>query len=231
MPSWARVFVDPSFIAVRAIAEHLEPMVAEAFKPGQSWLDVGCGTRPYEPLFAGGRYTGVDVKQSGRASGEKKPDVYYDGVTLPMDAASVDGILNTEVLEHVENPRGLIAEFARVLKPGGALVLTAPFFWEQHEKPYDFLRFTEFGLRGLLESEGFEVRRLVKSCSALETLAQGLSIYVAGELISRVPFGRRLFLIALCGPIQLLGMALGRLLPDRGDLFVSSVVLAVRRPS
>lgn len=229
MPCWTRVFLDPSFIAVRAIAEHMEPMLAEAVKPGRTWLDVGCGTRPYEALFAGAKYVGVDVAESGRASGEKKPDVYYDGVTLPMEAASVDGILNTEVLEHVPDPRRLLAEFARVLKPGGALVLTAPFFWEQHEKPFDFLRFTEFSLRALLESEGFEVRRLVKSCSALETLAQGLSIYVSGELISRLPFGRRLFLIALCGPIQLLGLALGRLLPDRGDLYISSVVLAVKR--
>lgn len=78
-------------------------------------------------------------------------DMFYNGITFPIDSCSIDGVICTQVLEHVANPESLISEIERVLKPGGKLILTVPFLWQQHEKPYDFTRFTSFGLRRLLE--------------------------------------------------------------------------------
>lgn len=230
VPSLAEVLTRPAFIVERALASALEPLLVGAIKPGQVWLDVGCGQRPYESLFAGASYIGLDVADSGRAPGLKKADVLYDGHTLPFPDAHAHGVLSTEVLEHVPNPARYLAEAARVLKTGGALVLTVPFFWEQHEQPFDFRRYTEFGLRRELEAAGFEIETLRKTATGAETLAQGLSILLSGSVISRVPFGRRLFLAALCAPIQLAGLALARVLPDRGDLFLNVVVLARKAP-
>ena len=55
-----------------------------------------------------------------------------------------------QVLEHVFNPDDFVREIARVLKPGGALLLTVPFVWNEHEQPYDYARYSSFGLRAFL---------------------------------------------------------------------------------
>lgn len=229
LPPWRTVLTDPAFLARRALARRLETLLGLSVRPGQTWLDVGCGLRPYESLFAEARYVGVDVASSGREAALKAPDVVYDGRALPFEARSVDGVLSTQVLEHVPEPGALVAEFARVLKSGGAVVASLPFFWCQHEKPYDFHRFTEFAARRLFEEAGFSVERLEKSSGAAETLAQAAATYLSGEVIARLPFGRSLFVAALCAPVQLAGAAAQRLLPDAGDLFLDNVVLARKR--
>ncbi|MDQ6991484.1 MAG: class I SAM-dependent methyltransferase, partial [Mariprofundaceae bacterium] len=102
------------------------------------WLDIGCGTRPYEHLFSNVTYIGVDVSESGRPLGMKHPDLFYDGVSLPFPDACVDGIFCTQVLEHVSAPNCFLAECARVLKPGGKCLFSIPFVWEEHEEPHDY---------------------------------------------------------------------------------------------
>jgi ubiquinone/menaquinone biosynthesis C-methylase UbiE len=64
-------------------------------------LDVGCVTRPYENYFPVGSYFGVDVEVSGRSTGLKKPDQYYNGHVLPCEDNSWDCVLCSQVLEHV----------------------------------------------------------------------------------------------------------------------------------
>jgi hypothetical protein len=49
---------------------------------------------------------------------------------------------------------------SRVLKPGGKMIYTGPLFYEENEQPYDFYRYTQFGLRYLLSSTGFSVERV-----------------------------------------------------------------------
>ena len=46
------------------------------------------------------------------------------------------------------------------MKPGGTLWLTAPFFYVEHERPYDYFRYTRYGLRFLLKQADFRVREL-----------------------------------------------------------------------
>ena len=78
------------------------------------------------------------MAESGRPKHMKKPDLFYDGRELPFGEASIDGILSTQVLEHVPNPSAYIMEAKRVLRPGGYLVMSVPFVWQEHEQPYDF---------------------------------------------------------------------------------------------
>jgi SAM-dependent methyltransferase len=61
------------------------------------------------------------------------------------------------VLEHVFNPDDFLNEVNRVLKPSGKLLLTVPFVWDEHEQPYDYARYSSFGLRSLLEKHGFSI--------------------------------------------------------------------------
>ena len=86
----------------------------------------------------------------------------YDGVTMRCDITSIpvendryDVVLCTQVLEHVSEPLKALEELSRVLVPGGMLWLSTPFYFEEHEKPYDYYRYTQFGLRYLVEKAGF----------------------------------------------------------------------------
>jgi SAM-dependent methyltransferase len=126
-------------------------------------LDVGCGDRRLEPLFAphvesivGIEYEPVfsSTDASTRAG---KPDLYYDGKTLPFCEGTFDSVVSTEVLEHGPEPAALVAEMARVLKRGGTLLLTVPFGFRLHEEPFDYYRFTPYSLRWMVERCGLRV--------------------------------------------------------------------------
>ena len=79
---------------------------------------------------------------------------------LPFADEVFDGAVCSEVLEHVSDPRLLLAELARVLKPGSMILVTIPFMVHYHPDPNDYLRLTPPGLRNELVRSGFEVQML-----------------------------------------------------------------------
>ena len=117
-------------------------------------LDYGCGNKPYaESLPNAATLVGVDIEQSS----ESRVDVLIEpGERLPFSDGWFDAALCTEVLEHVEEPWLLLEQLGRVVRPGGALIVSAPFVWPLHEEPRDFMRFSPHGLAHLLERAGFE---------------------------------------------------------------------------
>ncbi|MBK8759892.1 MAG: class I SAM-dependent methyltransferase [Sulfuritalea sp.] len=225
-----QAFVNPIWIAQRGLWREIQVLVKHVSpEKGQTWLDVGCGERPYSALFAAASYIGLDVQASGRPSAMKRADVTYDGKRFPIAKGSVDGVVCTQVLEHVDQPERFVLELARVLHDGGWLVFSAPLFWQEHEVPYDFCRFTSYGMQALFERSGFDVIEIRKSSGAIEALAQGASVYAFENLQLPVPGFGRLITLAVCGPIQLAGVLLQWMLPDRGDLYLDLVILARRR--
>jgi SAM-dependent methyltransferase len=91
------------------------------------------------------KYIGVDL-QPTEYHNTVKPDYYWDGKTIPLENGSVDFVLATEFLEHYFDTASILKEVNRVLKPGGILFFTVPSIWPLHEVPYDYHRFTPFGL-------------------------------------------------------------------------------------
>jgi SAM-dependent methyltransferase len=71
-----------------------------------------------------------------------------------------DFIIFTQVLEHLPEPGKVLAELYRVLKPCGKIFCTAPLYFPEHEIPYDFFRYTQYGLRYLFENEGYIIERI-----------------------------------------------------------------------
>ncbi len=136
--------------------------------------DIGCGKKPYRALFAPyvERHVGVDIKQNET----NDVDVLGSAYETHLDSAAYDTILCTEVLEHLEEPNRAIAEMRRLLRPGGHVILTVPFFWHIHEAPRDFYRYSEYGLRHLFESGGFEIVELRPLTGFVVTFTQ-LGIY------------------------------------------------------
>lgn len=164
-----------TLIAEELIGETIMSQV-QAFAgklPSQSLvLDVGCGLRPYEEFFADGSYTGIDVATSGRTEGGKKPDRFFDGVQIPFAGAYFDAIICTEVLEHCVSPEELVKEMYRVLKPGGRILITVPFIWGVHESPFDFRRYSPFGLIKLIEGADFHIDQLGKLTVGIDAIRQ-----------------------------------------------------------
>jgi SAM-dependent methyltransferase len=128
----------------------------ETVQPGQLVLDAGAGQAPYRRLFAHADYETADFL-AVRGKKYTEPDYICDLADIPVEDARFDHVVLTQVLEHLPEPANVLAELYRVLKPAGTLWLTAPLFYEEHERPYDFFRYTQFGLRHLLENTGFEV--------------------------------------------------------------------------
>jgi len=140
---------------------------------GADVVDVGCGLRPYESFFAHTGYLGIDVDVSGREAEGKRPDKYFDGVHIPFEDETMDAVLCTEVLEHCVDPGLLAVEMYRVLKPGGKLLITVPFMWGEHEAPFDFRRYSRYGICQQLERAEFQiddVRRLATGIDAISML-------------------------------------------------------------
>lgn len=119
-------------------------------------LDLGCGDAPYEAdiVDLGCTYVGVDWPKS--LHGRQRVAVFADlGGTIPFRDRAFDTVTSFQVLEHLPEPALFLRECRRVLAPGGALLLTVPFQWREHEAPHDYYRFTRFGLERLLRAAGF----------------------------------------------------------------------------
>jgi len=121
-------------------------------------LDVGCGAQPYRQLFGPEvSYHGIDIAAAKANFGYDLPDTtYFEGDIWPIADQSIDFVLCTETLEHVPDPRKLLAEAARCLKPGGQIMLTTPFSARWHYIPHDYWRFSPSCLAMLLRQAGFE---------------------------------------------------------------------------
>lgn len=155
LPSRFSYFTSHVFILRSALRDGIEQFADQIH--GRV-LDFGCGSKPYETLFRrASQYIGVDIISSGHDHTDSKIDVFWDGKYLPFKDSSFDSCVSTEVLEHVADTDGALRELNRVLAPGGILLISTPFFFREHEAPFDFYRFTSFGLASVLEKNGFEV--------------------------------------------------------------------------
>lgn len=119
-------------------------------------LDLGAGNQPFKVWYSGlaERCVAADVAPAPGL------DVLSMAAPLPFGSATFDTVLCTSVLEHVHDAEAVVSEIARILKPGGRLIITIPFLYPTHEAPYDFWRTTHWGLRSVLTRHGLEVDRV-----------------------------------------------------------------------
>ncbi len=160
-------------------------------------VDIGCGVKPYKSIFASyvDKHIGIDLEQSPH--GSFYVDVIANAYDTTLKESSCDLILCSEVLEHLEEPGKALCEMNRILKKKGIIILTVPFFWHIHEAPKDFYRYSEYGLRYLVEQAGFEIVELKPLTGFIATFSQlliyfllrfqkGLVIRTAGRLFNWV---------------------------------------------
>lgn len=188
-------------------------------------LDIGCGTKPYEKVFAPHveRHIGLEYSPESGYRGNKA-DFCADAAALPLHDGSVDTILCTEVMEHVPDPEKTIAEFARVLRPNGTVLVTAPFFYPVHDA-YDYFRYSPDGIAVIMKRHGLNVQEVKPLSGGGVTLAAMLNIYWydAGFLWTKwlYPIGLLLrpLLWLICFAINVIGGLLELIVPAKGMSF------------
>ncbi len=111
-------------------------------------------------MFQHTSYFGIDFAQGDPAWDYSKLDVIGRLEELPFRDGTFDRLLSIVVLEHTPQPGKVIGEVNRVLKPGGSVHMVVPHMWEEHQKPFDFFRYTSSGIRYLMESAGLRVKRV-----------------------------------------------------------------------
>lgn len=130
-------------------------------------LDVGAGEfNRYSGYFKFLEYVRMDPRHVEHA------DVVGSADNIPLPDQSFDSVVCTQVFEHLEFPEKSAHEIHRVLKTGGHLLVTVPQMNELHEEPYDFFRYTKFGLRSLFENAGFRVIEMDQRGGFFSTLTQ-----------------------------------------------------------
>jgi SAM-dependent methyltransferase len=131
---------------------------AESIPNDSRVLDAGAGDTPYKSYFKLARYHATDLRVVEKSYGQLS--YICDLNNIPICSDYYDLVFCSQTLEHVPDPKTVIGELERVLKPGGHLWLTAPFYYEEHEAPYDYYRYTQFGLRYTIINAGFHLESI-----------------------------------------------------------------------
>lgn len=233
---------DNSFLNIRCLPRTLDRYfirgsILQALKAHLPYmqgtlLDVGCGQMPYKTLVTSfpsqvTQYIGLDFEEN--PIHKNNPDIVWQQGKIPLADNAIDCILCTEVLEHCSNPKAVLLEIKRVLKPGGLFFFTVPFLWPLHEVPYDHYRYTPFALESLLNQSGFAQIELNATGGWDASLAQMLGLWVR-----RRPMNRRIrkFLSWLFWPIVYLLTKLDKLEREsfREGVMLTGIAGTARKP-
>lgn len=224
-PGFIGLFINPFYNARKGLYASI---VNFSDQVKGDLLDVGCGRKPYSHLFSVNRYDGLDIdNEFTRSLGIA--DYYYDGTEFPIESSKYDTVLCNQVLEHVFNPDYFLSEINRVLKPNGSFLLTIPFVWDEHEQPYDYARYSSFGIKAILEKNGFKIIKQKKISGDFSLIFQLVNAYLY-KIFLRYPAIIRIFLtVTIMALINILGVILSKILPKNPDLFLDQIILAEKQ--
>jgi SAM-dependent methyltransferase len=149
---------------------------------GSRLLDAGAGECPFRKFCTHLDYVSQDFAQyTGTGSvglqtgtwDNSRIDIVSDITSIPVKEASFDVVLCTEVFEHIPDPVSAIRELHRILRPGGLMILTAPFASLTHFAPYHFSTgFNRFYYEHHLINTGFDIQELTMNGNYFEYIAQ-----------------------------------------------------------
>ncbi len=221
-PKIIGLFINSSYFARKGLYQNISALIP--YLKGRL-LDVGCGTKPYKSICSVDEYIGLEINDEGNRN-HGFADAFYDGKTIPFEDKTFDSVMSNQVFEHVFNPSDFLKEINRVTKMGGLFLITVPFVWDEHEQPYDYARYSSFGLRHILGENGFQVIELRKSSNDLGLIFQLINIYIYKITLTRYPYLNLIITLFLLAPINIIGLALVKIFPKNDDLYLDNIALA-----
>lgn len=221
-PSWWGLLINPFYIARKGLYNHIRSLGSLIVG---NVLDVGCGQKPYQSLFAATTYVGLEI-DSPESRKRKTADFFYDGTIFPFRNAEFNCVVANQVFEHVFNPQAFLLEVHRVLKSDGLFLLTVPFVWDEHEQPNDFARYSSFGLQSLLESHGFSIVLHKRSVNNFAAIFQLMNVYLYKVMFTGNKYVDLILTILFMAPVTFLGTVLGSVMPASNDLYLDNIILA-----
>ena len=217
-PGVIGLIINPFYIARKGLLNSIREMGKNI--TGRT-LDVGCGTKPYEKYFNSTEYIGLEVETTIHRE-VAKADYFYDGKKFPFPNNEFDSIVTNQVFEHVFNPDNFLFEINRVLKKDGTLLMTVPFVWDEHEQPFDFARYSSFGIKSVLEKKGFTVIEQKKIAPDFSVIVQLINGYLY-KISSKVRVIRN---IVIMFPLNVIGIISSKIFPSNKDLYLDNIILA-----
>jgi SAM-dependent methyltransferase len=224
-PTWPSMALNPFYLVRKELFKEIS--LCAQYITGDV-LDVGCGSKPYVALFTNSTsYVGLEYESP--ILKEKKVDVdfTYDGKKFPFEDSRYDSVVSFQVLEHVFEPEQFILEMKRVLKNNGTLLITVPFLWDEHEQPFDYARYTSFGLKYLFEKNNFKVVYQKKTLANCSALVQLLIVF----LYKRVPKNKYMFYFAcffVFFPLNIIG-SIVNLTKNSEDFYMDNIIVLENR--
>lgn len=226
-PGFLGLFINPFYIARKGLYTNIKILANEI--QGLT-LDVGCGNKPYEHLFDVSKYIGLDLITSIH-NVHAFADIFFNGKHLPIKDDIIDTVICNQVLEHVFEPDMFLAEINRVLKNNGIILISLPFVWDEHEQPYDYARYSSFGIKYLLQKHGFSINLHIRTVNDFSLFAQLLNLYIYKLVYKKKGFVKKCVTLFVMAPITIFGVLLGKILPKNNDLFLDSIILAKKNNS
>lgn len=172
---WFNITIADIDAIHREIATHLHGKL----------LDVGCGQKQevFKPYVK--QYIGLDNPKTlsvNHTTDNCEADVFGDAMKLPFKKNTFDCVTALSLYEHLPDPQKAAHEAYRVLKKGGTFALLVPFMYRLHTAPYDYFRFTEYGLRHILETAGFKVVKIEGNGGMWKMIGARLAGYFYSDL-------------------------------------------------
>lgn len=221
-PTFLGIFINPFYFLRKGLLREIKKN--KEFIKG-TVLDFGCGSKPYKNLFKYEKYIGLDIEKSGHDHKNEKIDVFYDGKTIPFKDEYFDSIFSSEVLEHVENLDEILKELFRVLKKDSYMLVTIPFVWDEHEIPFDYTRFTSYGIINLFKKNNFQIVSISKSTNDIETIFQMINSYIYQFIFPGNKYCKFILTILFISPFNILGIIFSKIFPKKQNFYNNNIVL------
>lgn len=221
-PKILGLFITPFYFARKGLYQNVSALITRLHG---KVLDIGCSQKPYQSLCRFTEYIGLEIDTQENRS-HKKADYFYDGKTMPFEDKSFDSLISSQVFEHVFNPNEFLKETNRVLKIGGMFLVTVPFVWDEHEQPFDYARYSSFGLKHILNENGFEIIEQRKSVNNLGVIFQLVNAYIYKITLTKSLYINLLTTLILMAPVNIVGLILSKILPKNNDLYLDNIILS-----